>query len=154
MSNVIKLDHMARNAIDVAKKIVSLSDPEKGDLMSNLKLQKLLYYSQGFHLAIHNKPLFHEDIYAWSYGPVVKEVYHYFKKYGSGHIPVEDVDKVDLSVEEEDLIFEVWNVYGQFSALKLMELTHNEPPWFTTEIDQIISHKKMKAYFLTQINEN
>ena len=145
---------MAHNAIEIANRIVLLSNPEIGDLMTNLKLQKLLYYAQGFHLAIHNQPIFGEDIYAWQYGPVVKEVYHYFKKYGSEYIPVEAADNANLTEQEEDLIFEVWDVYGQFSALKLMQLTHEEPPWSTTEIDNIITHQKMKAYFLTQINGN
>jgi len=145
---------MARNAIEVANKIVSLADPDLGDLISNMKVQKLLYYVQGFHLAMYDKPFFSEDIYAWRYGPVVIEAYEYFKKYGSGHIPTENLGKVDLTVEEEDLIFEVWDVYGQFSAAKLMNLTHAEPPWSTTPRDQIISHKKMKAYFLTQLNED
>ena len=145
---------MAHNVIDIANWIVSLSEPDKGDLMSNLRLQKLLYYTQGFSLAMHNKPIFNENIEAWDYGPVIPVAYHYFKKYGSGYIPPEDVHKIDLSIEEEDLIFEVWDAYGQFSALRLVELTHNEPPWITTERGGVISHKKMKAYFLTQLTDD
>ena len=145
---------MTHNAIAIANKIVSLADPDLGDLISNLKVQKLLYYVQGFHLAMYDKPLFEEEVYAWKFGPVVIEAYEYFKKYGSGHIPTDTLNKVNLSIEEEDLIFEVWDVYGQFSATKLMNLTHAEPTLSTTPRDQIISHKKMKAYFLTQLNED
>ena len=61
---------MTYAANDIARYILTLSTPEVGDIISNLKLQKLLYYVQGFHLAIENEPLFMEDIQAWQYGPV------------------------------------------------------------------------------------
>ena len=63
------------NCDDVAKYFLSLSDDSSGDYISNLKLQKLLYYAQGFHLAIFNKPLFNEPIEAWAHGPVVGSSY-------------------------------------------------------------------------------
>ena len=148
---------MARQAIEIANRIVSLSSIEVGDLISNLKLQKLLYYVQGFHLAMFNKPIFNEDIYAWQYGPVVKEAYHHFKKYGSGHIEIDDADfekyYVDFSDDENNLICDVWNVYGQYSAYRLMRFTHDEPPYQTTEINHIISHDKLISFFVTQIDE-
>jgi uncharacterized phage-associated protein len=56
-------------ACSVAKYFVSLVDEEAGDSISNLKLQKLLYYAQGAHLALHNTPLFPEAIEAWTRGP-------------------------------------------------------------------------------------
>lgn len=52
---------------------------ESSELLSNMKLQKLLYYQQGFHLAYFGTPLFNEDIVAWQYGHVVPEVYDAFK---------------------------------------------------------------------------
>ena len=55
---------------------------EAGDTISNLKMQKLLYYAQGHFLATYKKPLFDDKIEAWKYGPVVKEVYDKFKIYG------------------------------------------------------------------------
>jgi uncharacterized phage-associated protein len=51
---------------------LKLSQPDIGDVISNLKLQKLLYYAQGFYLAIYGKALFEEDIVAWEHGPVVR----------------------------------------------------------------------------------
>ena len=53
-------------ASKAAKYILSLSDPDQGDIISNLKLQKLLYYTQGIHLAVYNKPLFDDPIYVLS----------------------------------------------------------------------------------------
>ncbi len=65
---------------DVAEYFLSLADEEAGDFLSNLKLQKLVYYAQGFHLALFNRPLFMAAIHAWQHGPVVPELYHAYKK--------------------------------------------------------------------------
>lgn len=61
---------MAYSVIDIANKL--LLKPMWDDnleFISNLKLQKLLYYEQGYHLAIFDTPLFDADIEAWMYGP-------------------------------------------------------------------------------------
>ena len=76
-------------AIEVARYFLSLTDEDAGELISNLKLQKLLYYAQGFHLVIYGEPLFPETIEAWAHGPVVTSVYHQYKEYGSEPIPAE-----------------------------------------------------------------
>ncbi len=63
---------MAYKALDIANKLLShAANSGEGELMSNMKLQKMLYYQQGFHIAYFNTPLFDEDIEAWMYGPVV-----------------------------------------------------------------------------------
>lgn len=140
---------MKHSASEIAKVILKLSNPDIGDIISNLKLQKLLYYVQGFSLAMYNKPLFKENIIAWNYGPVVAEVYREYKKYGPAALPVDDDFEVPDSItkEERALIAEVYDVYGQFSALKLMNLTHDEAPWKNTKKQGIISHESMKVYF-------
>ncbi|HSX79064.1 MAG TPA: type II toxin-antitoxin system antitoxin SocA domain-containing protein, partial [Candidatus Saccharimonadia bacterium] len=56
---------------DVAQYFLAKADEDAGDLMSNLKLQKLVYYAQGFALALLDKPLFPQCIEAWIHGPVV-----------------------------------------------------------------------------------
>jgi len=145
---------MAHKALDVAKFIISLSDPEVGDIMTNLKLQKLLYYVQGFSFAIYNKPIFDEDIYAWQYGPVVLEVYHQFKNYESGVIPLFiDFDHSIFTSQEKDLITSVYDVYGQYSAYKLMNMTHQESPWKDTPLNSIITHRLLKSHFIHQIED-
>ena len=71
---------MAYKALDIANKLLAkATDVCGGDLMSNMKLQKMLYYEQGYHLAAFGTPLFDEDIEAWMYGPVVPCVYEHFK---------------------------------------------------------------------------
>lgn len=144
---------VAHKAIEIAKAILKLADPEVGDIISNLKLQKLLYYVQGFSLAMHDKPIFEEEVRAWEYGPVVVEVYQEYKEYGSGAIPVDNIElSQKITAEEKKLICEVYDVYGQFSALKLMQLTHDESPWKNTVRNGVIPHEAMKSYFKTCLN--
>lgn len=142
------------SAIDVANAFVALTDPEKGDTTSNLKVQKLLYYVQGVHLALYNKPLFKEDIVSWQYGPVVPEVYGYFKVFGSGALPYpEDFDFTLFGAAAMEVLTEVHSVYGQFSAIKLMNMTHAEPPYMNTKLRSVITHTDLINYFSTQIEE-
>lgn len=142
-----------KKASQIAKAFLKLSRPEVGDAITNLKLQKLLYYAQGFYLAMYKKPLFKEDLIAWDHGPIVKEVYYDYNSFSSGFIPVPE-GKVVLTKNEQNLIESVWKVYGQFSAWKLREMTHNEPPWKTTERNKIISHQKLSDFFKTLLVEN
>jgi uncharacterized phage-associated protein len=122
-----------------------------------LKLQKLLYYVQGFHLAAFSVPLFKEKLFAWQYGPVVKEIYYKYKENGSFGIepPRKEISVVQLFDEEGayELFLDVLNVYGQYSAIKLMNLTHQELPWKNTKIDEEISHEKLKEYFSTRFED-
>jgi len=141
-------------AYNVADLFLKLSEPEVGDYISNLKLQKLVYYAQGFHLAIYNEPLFNEDIVAWEHGPVVPELYRVFKGHGSDVIPVpEDVDFSMFSEEQIDLVKEISEVYGQFSAWKLRNMTHSETPWLSTDRNEVIDLDVMKEFFRTLVNE-
>lgn len=141
---------MAYKALDIANKIISKTDLEHGDTISNLKLQKMMYYQQGFHLAYFGTPLFDEDIVAWQYGPVVPSVYKEYKSFESNSISTSK-EGISLSDDEEELFNNVYEEYNQFSAVALMKMTHEESPWKTTEINSVISRDKMMAFFKTQI---
>lgn len=143
---------MAYNAIDIAKKIIVRTDTERGDSISNLKLQKLLYYMQGFHLAFFGTPLFNEEVQAWAYGPVVPVVYNEFRKYKGQTInPEKFTDTLELQPEEQTVFDNVYNEYSQYSAIGLMNLTHEDGPWKSHEIGDVITCEEMRAFFLTQI---
>ena len=78
-------------ASEIAKWFIARNkaDYEMGytdELITNLKLQKLLYYAQGCVMALTDEPLFDEDIQAWEHGPVVPEIYHKYKSYGKSGI--------------------------------------------------------------------
>ena len=136
----------------VAEYILSLSRPDEGDVISNLKLQKLLYYSQGFYLALYNEPLFKEKIEHWDHGPVVPDSYRMYKECGPGAIPVpKDSNFAKLSKKHRAVVNEVFNTYGQYSAWKLRQFTHSESPWRNTTSCEIITHSQLSKYFKTQI---
>jgi uncharacterized phage-associated protein len=140
------------NALDIAKYFITLASPEKEDFITNLKLQTLLYYAQGFHLVLFGKPLFPEKIEAWQYGPVVPEVYQISSQYGSKPLPQPDSLNMDqYDRETQNLLDEVYEVYGQYSAPTLMRFVRQELPWKETALNEEISHDLMKVYFETQL---
>lgn len=143
------------NALDIAQKVINRTDTEVGDSITNLKLQKLLYYLQGFWLAVYDQPLFESDIEAWMYGPVVPQVYDAYKRYGKGAIPVDpNAKSITLKTDEEEKLFEqIYQLFNQYSATALVRMTHNETPWAMSDVGKgsVISQEKMKEYFLTQV---
>ena len=147
---------MTYKAIDIANYFISKSDDEAGEFISNLKLQKLLYYAQGFHLAVYNKPLFEESIQAWQHGPVVSEVYQKFKNYGSNAIPLPGIINLELDAKTREFLDEIYGTFGQFSAWKLRDMTHEEPPWRDVPKSSFseIDHSALKSYFKTQLIES
>jgi uncharacterized phage-associated protein len=144
---------MAIQAKHVAEYFLKISKFEDGDIISNLKIQKLVYYAQGFHLAMYGEPLFQEKIYAWVHGPVVGELYDEYKIHGGGAIPIPDeFDAEVFNSNQKNLLDEVFEVYGQFSAWKLREMTHSELPWSVTNRNDEIGVVQMKEFFMTQLN--
>lgn len=124
---------------------------EDSEYITNLKLQKLLYYAQGKFLAIKDEALFEDDFLAWEHGPVIRKIYDKYKTNGSNGIKYEDDFKIDINQETERILEEVYNEYGQFTAWKLRNLTHEEKPWKTTARNDIISKEKIKSYFKEKI---
>jgi uncharacterized phage-associated protein len=96
--------------------------------MTAMKLEKLVYYCQGWHLARHGKPLFAEPIEAWREGPVVPALYReHRRQYEVVAWPQGDAGR--LSGDQLASVRWVTGEYGQFSATELSRMTHNELPW-------------------------
>ena len=148
---------MAYKALDIAYKLIYTAqedEPNGGERLTNLKLQKLLYYQQGYHLAVFGTPLFDEQVEAWMYGPVVPCVYDEFSNSGSNALPITTSNVIRLNEEEEILFNQVYQAYRDFSAIGLMNRTHNEQPGqqaLPHDRGTIISHESMKSYFKTQL---
>ncbi len=122
--------------------------------MTNMKLQKMLYYQQGFHLAYFGTPLFEADMEAWMYGPVVPEVYSAYKDFGKNGITGDHDNVLMLDEREEALFSEVMLVYGKYSAIGLMNMTHEEMPWMSTQVGEgnVIDKEKMMEFFKTRLS--
>jgi uncharacterized phage-associated protein len=134
------------NVFDVAELMIRAAG-EEGDI-TNLKLNKLLYFAQGTHLARTGKPLFAEEIEAWQLGPVVPAVYSRYKPCGRNPISAEGIsDEVEdkFSEEEEETLIDVMLFYNKFSAGYLVNLTHADGvPWCATPQGQVISKKVLQ----------
>ncbi|MEN8218208.1 MAG: type II toxin-antitoxin system antitoxin SocA domain-containing protein [Pseudomonadota bacterium] len=101
-------------------------DREAGDTISHFKLQKLMYYTQAWSLAINGKCLFDEDFEAWTHGPVLPSLWYRFKELGWDSIPPSAISsKCDISTEVVELLSYILNSYGNLSAKPLEELTHS-----------------------------
>jgi uncharacterized phage-associated protein len=141
---------------DVANYFLSLTDEDSGDSITNLKLQKLVYFAQGFYIGLYRRPLFNESIEAWQHGPVIPDLYQQYKDYGSGCIPSPKIDITLYSVKIKDLLDEVYKVFGQYSAWKLRALSHEGSPWknaFNRRGDNTITVADMEEYFKPLIKE-
>jgi len=139
------------HARDVARYLLATQRGYAAERMTNLKLQKLLYYAQGFYLALHDGPLFPERIKAWAHGPVIPEVWHEYKHFGSGPIAIPSGTPA-LGEKEREVIDSVADVYGQYAAWRLRELTHSEPPWVIAfNGSGVISNEEMTKFFKTRL---
>ena len=130
---------------DIANYFLAQVCEEIGDLMSNLRLQKLVYYAQGLRLVLTGRPLFVEDIVAWMHGPVVPKLYRAYEEYGVQAIPADN--SFDPNVIEPGIrvfLNEVYTVFGQFSASRLMELAHSDQCCKDAYPNNIITHKAMQ----------
>jgi uncharacterized phage-associated protein len=151
------------SALNIAKLLIRLAHQgEEIDPLTPLRLQKLLYYVQGWSLAALGRPLFAERLLAWTRGPVVREVYDAFKQHGRETIPDEEGGEgEELSNTEKVFVSSVWDKYKQYSASALVQMTHNELPWLsaraglgpTDHCDTEITRESLLAYFSEQIGK-
>jgi uncharacterized phage-associated protein len=132
---------------------------------NQLKLQKLIYYSEGWHLAYFERPLIDEDFEAWVHGPVVRSLWDYYKNKGTYftnlRLSPEYSNKIRdyftriLHPEQLELIGDVLKEYGDKSAYHLESLSHAETPWRearngraqSEHSEATISKETMKKYY-------
>lgn len=109
------------------------------EFISNLKLQKLLYYVQGFCLDALDEPCFSDAIQAWKHGPVIPPVYREFSPFLSGPIIFFD-EYFDGEIAESvtDMIDDVLEAFSIFGAWDLVEMTHRESPWRDFYVDGVL----------------
>lgn len=153
---------MLHNQIDpikLSKYVINYVSKFKDD-MSHLKLQKLLYYIEAWHLVSFDEPLFKEDFQAWVHGPVIREVFDHYKDKSilNNLLPKEVVDyNIDdyLSEEQIEVINDVLDEYGRRSPYYLECLTHEERPWkkarrgygISERCEEIISKATMRKFY-------
>ena len=98
--------------------------------MTNMKVQKLLYYAQSLHLALYNEPLFEAEIQAWRYGPVCPPAYKFYSEFEAKQLPIPQQESLlQLQPERKELLEEIWEYFGGYHAFRLSDMTHGEFPW-------------------------
>lgn len=118
------------STFNVSKFFLNRIDPEAGEVITHLKLQKLVYYVQAWNLAFFGIPFFTEDCQAWVHGPVFPELYERYKNYGYQPLDkVKDFDEKNFNPKQRYILKIIWNVYGKYDAKYLEYLTHAEEPW-------------------------
>jgi len=137
-------------AITVARYVIEHCN-STGRTISNLKLQKILYFVQAEFLVSKGEPCFRERIEAWDFGPVIPEVYHHYKVYGSASIPcIAEQLYSPFSDEDQKLIDDIVDECAKYSASALVEITHRQAPWrdaYRPNTNALISNESIKEFF-------
>jgi uncharacterized phage-associated protein len=135
--------------------------------LSALKLQKLLYYIQAWHLAFYGAKAFDGGFQAWIHGPVNRDIYDLYKdtKYLYSEMTISDVKDADvINKIEEPLKVHVDTIldsYASFSATQLEIMTHQEDPWIEARkgcqpnqrCENVISEATMQKYYAARLGK-
>lgn len=131
MSDRKKAIQKANNSVTEIAEYFIWKSAQESKVITNKKLQKLVYYSQAWSVVLKNKKSFSEKIEAWVHGPAVRELYVKYKEFGFQPIKkiVDEKTISKISTEDRGLLDSVWNAYGGFDSSYLEMLTHSEKPW-------------------------
>lgn len=163
------------SAMAVANKFIQMG-LQRGTPLTQMKLQKMLFFAQGWYLAIYGEPLFEEDFEAWDYGPVIPSVYSEFRDFGMRGINRMGMTLTpcggSFAISEPPLIREealnsffekIWSVYGIYNGTQLSAMTHRaDTPWSLVREPYgqfvprslCIPKSLIKSYFYTKANRN
>lgn len=126
--NRVKNDNMY-SALELSYVIINklYEKKDKSYLPTNMKLQKLLYFSQGYALRKLGEPIMNDEFQAWMNGPVIPDVWHNFKYFGTSNIVLnDDVIPAIISKEVEEILDIVIDLYGGKRPYELSDLTHEK----------------------------
>ena len=138
------------DAIEIANYIIEY-EHSKDRMISNLKLQKLLYFVQAQFFRVLGVPCFRDKIEAWSFGPVVVSVYHTYKYYGGMDITYLEEDvRVFITNRDKEIINEVLELFSDTPVYEMVNITRNQTPWMdanNSPINNEITNEAMEEYF-------
>lgn len=146
---------------DIADAFLRIVDRDSGSTITPLKLQKILYYAQGYYLAMNDKPLFDDDFQAWAHGPVNPKIYNEYKSYGYSLIDYPKGEAANIKENILEFLYTIWNTFGIYDGKYLEEMTHNETPWIEArknakpgeKCTNVIDKESMKKFFKLKLNE-
>lgn len=158
---------IVKNIVTIDSTVLAGYILQKYGPMSHLKLQKLLYLVQGYHLAYFNgKPLIEDSFEAWVHGPVSRKIFNELRdksilyddislELEEGEETPEDILKGRLSTTQIEVINEVLDMYASEKGITLEAITHKQAPWIKAragagpadKCENVISPQDMQAYF-------
>jgi uncharacterized phage-associated protein len=133
---------------------------DESNPVTQMQLQKMVYFAHGYHYARYGEALINEPIQAWEYGPVIPSIYHSYKFYGSSPIITvdkiidrpSDIDLLGLSASAKDAIDYTWKATSKLSAFHLSSWSHKDgSPWANVYQEGIrnipIDNNEIRNYF-------
>lgn len=151
------------NVLDIACFIINKHNelyPQIG--ITNIRLQKLLYFVQAYFIIKYKEICFNEKIVAYPSGPVVIEVYEEFKKYGRGNIETvkyygffseNPVNDNIIHYNHKEIIRSVIEIFKDYDDSTLIDITHCQTPWKNSIYKRIgaeIEIKDIENFFLEE----
>lgn len=154
------------NVLDISRYIINYSN-NNNYIISNLKLQKLLYFIQVYFLIETKKPCFNETIEAWDFRPVIPVAYDEYKGYAGTHIPhikqyieydknnIWNTKRVDYNnnmilIDDKKLINAIVDKLENYTSTDLVTLTQNQKPWvnvYESDSHNEITNQSLYEYF-------
>lgn len=142
--------------IDVANYFISrsINDIHNHFKITPLKLQKLMYFSEGWNSVYSDERLIGDgEFQAWVHGPVIPEAYKAFKSYGYGEIDSLYSDRMELNETELSVLDTIWQTYGTMDAKRLEDLSHQEQPWLNARRELESYESSTRAIPIDDIRE-
>ena len=133
------------NAIELSNYIIAKFNDQNATI-TNLKLQKVLYYIQGYSLKFFGKPAFQEEIYCWQYGPVVPMSYYEYNISGAHQLRPSGIVG-EPGLELKNLVDCIVDACRKIPSSVLVAKTHSEGPWKYAGIGEIIPIRQIQLYF-------
>jgi uncharacterized phage-associated protein len=123
------------SAMQIADYFIAFANTT-GSLMTNMKLQKLVYYTQAWHLVVFKGEIFNEDFQAWVHDPVLPSLYDQYKSFQWRPILRNDLNEASLHELErqfsstiKEILSDITSEYFHKDAYALERSTHEEDPW-------------------------
>lgn len=143
------------DSLVIANRFLELAHKRENSL-TPIQLLKLVYLAHGWGLGLYGRPLIKDEIQAWQYGPIIPHLYSHIRSFKSNPVKGPLVCKEDeLSKQEENIIQQVYDIYGYLSGPRLSLLTHQQgSPWEVScqlnEFWPVISNDIIEDYYQRQ----
>lgn len=159
MQKMRRVELQGYESVQIAQRLIDVAG-EHDNAFTPMQLLKLVYLCHGWMLGLYRRPLVREDVLAWQYGPVIRELYASIKEYGSRH--VFKLLSGDLQLDEiaGHIVGQVYERYGHFTGIELSSITHAEgTPWHITwdggrGRNRVISNDLIEHYFVRLANRH